>query len=133
MKTFLFFYFVSVAGLYVFLFQEPDLKESMERGRDIYADFCVSCHLEKGEGVMNTFPPLANSDFLMNNREQSIRGIKYGQQGIMEVNGVKYNNVMTALGLEDEEVADVMNFILNSWGNTSETMVTVEEVAGIKK
>jgi hypothetical protein len=51
----------------------------------------------------------------------------------MEVNGVKYNNVMTALGLEDEEVADVMNFILNSWGNTSETMVTVEEVAGVTK
>ncbi|MCJ7468045.1 MAG: cytochrome c, partial [Maribacter sp.] len=66
MKIFLLTYFAAVAGLYVVLFQGPELKESMERGRDIYADFCVSCHLEKGEGVLNTFPPLANSDFLMN-------------------------------------------------------------------
>ncbi|EAR01055.1 probable nitrite reductase [Maribacter sp. HTCC2170] len=110
-------------------FQDPELEESIERGSEIYADFCVTCHMPNGEGVAHTFPPLANSDYLKLNREASIRGIKYGQDGELIVNGVTYNNTMAPLGLEDEEVADVMNFILNSWGNSSETKVTLEEVA----
>jgi len=105
----------------------------MQRGSEIYADFCVTCHLEKGEGVANTFPPLAESDYLIKNREASIRGVKYGQQGKIIVNGVTYNNAMAPLGLEDEEVADVMNFVMNSWGNTQDKMVTLEEVEAIKK
>ena len=40
---------------------------------------------------------------------------------------------MTPLGLSDEEVADVMNYIMNSWGNTQENMVTVEEVIAVEK
>lgn len=105
----------------------------MERGKEIYADFCVTCHLQQGEGVPYTFPPLANSDYLMENRAESIRAIKYGLQGEITVNGITYNSSMAGLGLEDQEVADVMNYISNSWGNTSETIVTHKEVARIKQ
>jgi mono/diheme cytochrome c family protein len=117
----------------VYLFQDPDLEASVQRGSEIYADFCVTCHMAQGEGVANAFPPLAKSDYLLNNREGSIRGIKFGQQGELVVNGVTYNSVMASQGLEDGEVADVMNYILNSWGNTSEKMVTVEEVEAVQK
>ncbi|WP_166521622.1 c-type cytochrome [Zobellia amurskyensis] len=113
--------------------QETELSESMMRGSEIYADFCVTCHLEEGEGITNTFPPLAKSDYLAQNRQESIRGVKYGQQGEMVVNGVTYNNIMTPMGLDDEEIADVMNYIMNSWGNTSEKIVTVKEVEAITK
>ena len=113
--------------------QNQNLEESIQRGSEIYADFCVTCHLEKGEGVPHTFPPLAKSDYLINNRQASIRGVKYGQQGEIVVNGITYNNVMAPLGLEDEEIADVMNFVMNSWGNTQEELVTVEEVEAITK
>lgn len=133
MKTFFITYLLAIIGLTAFLFQDPALEESMQRGSEIYADFCVTCHLEKGEGVANTFPPLAESDYLIKNREASIRGVKYGQQGEIVVNGVTYNNAMAPLGLEDEEVADVMNFVMNSWGNTQEKMVTIEEVGAIQK
>ena len=105
----------------------------MARGSEIYADFCVTCHMEKGEGVENAFPPLAASDYLAKNREASIRGVKYGQQGEIVVNGVTYNSTMAPLGLEDEEVADVMNYIMNSWGNSNDVMVTLEEVEAIQK
>lgn len=115
------------------LYQDEEMKESMERGNEIYTDFCITCHLPKGEGVPYTFPPLAKSDYLMEKRESSIRAIKYGLQGEITVNGVTYNNAMASMGLEDEEVADVMNYISNSWGNTSDTIVTVEEVAEVKK
>ena len=128
MKNIIVFYLGSVICVSLFLFQDPELEASMERGSEIYVDFCVTCHKGNGEGIAHTYPPLAKSDFLMSNREKSIRGIKYGQQGELVVNGVTYNNVMDPLGLEDDEIADVMNFILNSWGNSSDDMVTEEEV-----
>ena len=113
--------------------QDGTLEASMQRGSEIYYDFCVTCHMEQGEGVPKTFPPVAKSDYLLENREESIRGIKYGQSGELIVNGVTYNGAMTPMGLEDEEIADVMNFILNSWGNSSKGIVTTEEVAAIHK
>ncbi|MCF7567761.1 cytochrome c [Sabulilitoribacter arenilitoris] len=109
------------------------LKESIERGSEIYADFCVTCHLPDGKGVEGTFPPLANSDYLKNNREASIRGVKYGQDGEITVNGKTYNSYMASLGLDDKEIADVMNYITNSWGNKNDKIITEEEVSKIKK
>jgi mono/diheme cytochrome c family protein len=129
MKQLVVVYVGLIISLGLFLYQDPELEASIERGSEIYADFCVTCHMPNGEGVAYTFPPLAKSDYLTQNRAASIRGIKYGQNGELVVNGVTYNNTMAPLGLEDEEVADVMNFILNSWGNSSDSMVTIEEVA----
>lgn len=133
MKTFIVTYFVFIIALLMFFFQDSNLEASMERGSEIYADFCVTCHMENGEGVAYTFPPLANSDYLLQNREESIKGVKYGRQGELIVNGITYNNAMASLGLEDDEVADVMNYILNSWGNSSSKIVTLDEVEAITK
>lgn len=109
------------------------LKESVARGRLVYNDFCISCHMTSGKGITNTFPPLANSDYLKNNQEASILGIKYGLKGELVVNGVTYNGVMASMGLEDDEIADVMNYINNSWGNNYGDLVTEKEVAEIQK
>ncbi|MDO3695336.1 cytochrome c [Wenyingzhuangia sp. chi5] len=113
--------------------QTEALKKSMVRGAEIYSDFCVTCHQPTGEGVPRVYPPLAKSDFLKNNREKSIRAIKYGLNGLITVNGIKYNSNMTPMGLSDDEVADVMNYITNTWGNKNEKIVTEDEVAKIKK
>ncbi|ULC60336.1 cytochrome c [Flaviramulus sp. BrNp1-15] len=113
--------------------QSNPLKESTERGRLVYEDFCITCHLPNGEGVENVYPPLAKSDYLKINREASIKGIKYGQEGEIVVNGKVYNGYMAPLGLYDDEVADVMNYISNSWGNKNDKIVTEEEVSNIKK
>ena len=121
--------------LLLFLFsgkQDDPLASSMKRGQEIYQDFCINCHMQEGEGVPGAFPPLAGADFLLNNREASIHAVKYGQKGEIVVNGETYNNIMTPLYLADEEVVDVMNFILNSWGNKGE-MVTLEEVEAVEE
>ena len=110
------------------LYQEPELKESIKRGSEIYSDFCVNCHMDNGEGVPNSFPPLAASDFLIKNRAASIHAVKFGLKGEIIVNGITYNNSMTSFGLEDDEITDVMNFVMNSWGNKQTKMVTIEEV-----
>ena len=130
MKLFILFFTI---GIFSISTQTDPLQESIKRGEEIYGDFCVACHLPNGKGMPGVFPPLAESDYLLNKREESIHAIKYGQKGEIIVNGQTYNSVMTPMGLENDEVADVMNYILNTWGNSSDQMVTVEEVAGVKK
>jgi len=114
-------------------FTQSDLQKSMKRGKEVYKDFCVQCHLPDGKGVTGVFPPLANADYLLKNRDESIRAVKYGQTGKIIVNGVEYNGSMAPMGLTDEEVADVMNYILNSWGNSSDKIVSIDEVKSIRK
>jgi mono/diheme cytochrome c family protein len=93
----------------------------------------MQCHLPNGKGTPSTIPPLAGSNWLVSKRTASIHAVKYGQSGSIEVNGKKYNNSMPPMGLTDEEVADVMNYIMTSWGNKQKKTVTEAEVAAIKK
>ncbi|MFN7100510.1 MAG: c-type cytochrome [Flavobacterium sp.] len=102
-------------------------------GKEIYADFCMQCHGASGKGDGTNFPPLDGSDWLKNKRSASIAAVKYGQSGPITVNGKKYNSNMPAMGLTDQEVADVMNYIMTSWSNKQTKVVTVKEVAAIKK
>ncbi|WP_339661752.1 cytochrome c [Croceibacter atlanticus] len=112
--------------------QESPLEQSIKRGEAVYIDFCKRCHMPNGKGVGTTYPPLAGSNWLEEKRKESIHSVKYGLNGEIQVNGKTYNNVMTPLGLSDDEVADVMNYVMNSWGNTQDTMVTEDEVSAIK-
>ncbi len=111
--------------------QGDPLKESMKRGAEVYDSFCVNCHMADGKGVEDAFPPLAKADFLLKKREESILAVKNGLSGEIKVNGETYNSVMADQGLYDDEVADVMNYILNSWGNKSDKMVTEKEVKSL--
>lgn len=107
--------------------------ESYQRGKDIYTDFCITCHLADGKGISGTFPPLDGSNWLTEKRLESIHAVKYGLQGPIVVNGEKYDMMMTPLGLTDQEVADVLNYVMNSWSNTSKKPVTLEEVKAVEK
>ena len=102
-------------------------------GKEIYADFCMQCHGVNGKGDATNFPPLDGSDWLKNKRNESIAAVKFGQSGEIVVNKIKYNSSMPAMGLTDQEVADVMNYIMTSWSNKQTKVVTEKEVVGIKK
>lgn len=123
----------SAIGKHKVIQSQDTLTMSIRRGEVLYMDLCVTCHQPDGKGEETSFPPLANSDFLISQREESIRSVKYGQKGEIVVNGITYNGVMTPMGLEDDEVADVLNFVMNSWGNVQNKMVTEAEVSEVKK
>jgi len=106
--------------------------DSYMRGQMLYVDFCVRCHLPDGTGETGLIPPLANADFLQDIKA-TVQSIKYGIHGPITVNGVIYNNTMAPMGLENDEIADVTNYILNSWGNTADMIVTEAYVRGIKE
>jgi mono/diheme cytochrome c family protein len=104
-----------------------------QAGKEIYEDFCIQCHGANGRGDGKNFPPLDGSDWLTKKRTQSIHAVKFGQSGAIVVNKIKFNNLMPPMRLSNEEVADVMNYIMNSWGNKQSKKVTKEEVGNIKK
>ena len=106
--------------------------DSYMRGQMLYVDFCVRCHLPDGTGETGLIPPLANADFLQD-IQATVQSIKYGIHGPITVNGVIYNNTMAPMGLENDEIADVTNYILNSWGNSADVIVTEVYVRGIKE
>ncbi|MGB7841469.1 MAG: cytochrome c [Salinimicrobium sp.] len=110
-----------------------ETKQSISRGAQLYNNFCASCHLSGGEGINGIFPPLKNSQWLTEERKKVIHTVKYGLQGPITVNGEKYDNLMTPLGLTDAEVTDVLNYVFKSWGNNVHPLVTEEEVAAIEK
>jgi|TARA_B110000003_G_scaffold43459_1_gene40911 hypothetical protein len=87
-----------------------------------------------GQGQIGIIPPLAKSDFLFKHMEESIKAIKFGGiDGEITVNGVKYNSKMEKMGLYDDEIADIMNYTLNSWGNKYEKRIKEEYVKSLKK
>lgn len=97
-------------------------------GKEIYTDFCIRCHGANGKGDGINIPPLAGSDWLTKKRQQSIHAVKFGQNGEIVVNKIKFNNNMPPMGLSNKEVADVMNYIMTSWGNKQNKKVTEKEV-----
>ena len=114
------------------LVQKFDLKASIERGKEVYNAQCITCHMEKGEGIDGVFPPLAKSDYLMADKNRSIKQILEGASGEMTVNGKTYNGEMPAIDLSDEQVSDVLNYVRNTWGNKG-AAVTPAEVKGQRK
>ncbi len=122
----------TLTALLVFLCALPfvqgsEKQESINRGKEIYGQLCVVCHQADGKGIEGAFPPLAGSDYLLKTPDKAIHAVKYGLQGEITVNGKKYNSIMTNQNLSDQEVADVMNYVLNTWGNSHE-MITLERV-----
>ena len=112
--------------------QKFDLKASIERGKEVYNSQCITCHMEKGEGLEGAFPPVAKSDYLMADKKRSVKQILEGASGEMVVNGVTYNGEMPASDLTDEQVSDVLNYVRNSWGNKGGA-VTPSEVKAERK
>lgn len=106
------------------------LAEKIASGKQIYTKTCFACHQANGEGIPNAFPPLAKSDYLNADVKRAISIVLHGKTGEITVNGKKYNSVMTKQTLSDDEVADVLTFVYNSWDNnkTNVKVTTVQEV-----
>src|SRR5687767_14596071 len=106
---------------------EDEKSAMMAKGKLLYLQHCVICHQGSGQGSAGTFPPLARADYLMANRENGIRAVVAGLSGRITVNGTNYNNTMPPILLTDEQVAAVLTFVRNTWGNTSEPITVSQD------
>ena len=96
---------------------EKTREERMMSGKILYEANCAACHQKNGEGVPQAFPPLAKSDYLMALQDKGISIPLKGLSGKIKVNGVEYDGIMPQMQLADDEIASIMTYVRNSWGN----------------
>lgn len=110
------------------------IEDQIKLGRNIYNQNCAACHQRDGKGIKGAFPPLAQSDYFNADSKRVIETVKFGKSGEMKVNGEVYNGVMPALGLSDDDIANVLTYISHSWGNKKKQFKKseVSEVKGTK-
>jgi glucose/arabinose dehydrogenase/mono/diheme cytochrome c family protein len=111
----------------------PDPAIRLKRGQTLFVAGCSMCHQVTGRGAAGSYPPLAGSDYLAGptGRRDAIRAVVGGLQGRITVNGKVYENQMPAVVLDDSQVADVLTFVFNSWGNPGGSF-EADEVAQVR-
>jgi mono/diheme cytochrome c family protein len=103
-------------------------------GETIYKKYCISCHQADGGGVPNMAPPLQQTSYVLGEKETLIKIVLNGLKNV-DINEETYNNPMPALGsvLKDKEIADVLTFVRNSFGNKTAAVTAAEVKAARSK
>ncbi|HEY8398263.1 MAG TPA: c-type cytochrome [Flavihumibacter sp.] len=113
-------------------------KDNLEAGlvsqsEIIYNRFCSGCHQKNGQGDGNRFPPLGGTDWVTGDKNRLIRLVLMGMDGPIEVNGKPYNsNMPQHRFLKDEDIAQVLTYIRQNFGNQA-SEITPAEVSEVRK
>jgi mono/diheme cytochrome c family protein len=110
-------------------------KPNLANGKVLYAKHCVVCHQADGGGVMSLNPPLTKTEYVLGDPTRLINIILKGFNKEIEIDGDTYANPMPALAhLSDQQVADVLSFVRNNFGNKASVIspAQVKKVRGIK-
>lgn len=98
----------------VALFQ--DCTDPSQKGRKLYVTHCANCHGEDGQGLQQLYPPLANSDYLVEHVQELPCIILNGLNEKITVNGISYEREMAGHPeLEDAQIANLTSYIIRSW------------------
>ena len=110
----------------------PVLKAAMTNGQVIYSQSCVSCHEPDGYGVQNMNPPLIKTSYVLGDKTRLINILLKGLSH-QEIDGNMYQNVMPSHDfLTDQQIADVLTYVRNSFGNKA-SAVTEPEVKALRE
>lgn len=105
---------------------EPTDQE-LAAGQALYMQHCASCHRPDGEGVEELIPPLAQTEWVTGDKGRLIQVLLHGLSEPIEVNGVTYEQEMPAFAtLSDEELADILTYIRQSFGNDAGAVIPGE-------
>ena len=111
---------------------QDGLKESVERGKKVYDNTCLACHQVNGSGVPGMNPPLKKTKWVLGDKKTLINIVLKGMDEEIVVNDETYSNVMPAFtSLSDKEVADVLTYVRNSFGNKA-SQVTEADVKKVR-
>ena len=116
----------------------PDLPASIERGKGVYMQTCFVCHQITGMGLPGAFPPLAQTDYTTGDTRRMIAMILKGVNPPLKVKDITYAAPMPPLPTvypalnDDKNVADVLNYVRNNFGNKDEKGVTPEFVKKVR-
>lgn len=115
--------------------QEEIQKLYMSIGKAKYTG-CAACHQASGMGVPGAFPPLGGSKWVTESPVIPAFAVIHGVKGKIDVAGSTYNGNMAAQGgdtMGDLELAALIYYIQNSFGNKVGVLYTPEQIAQIRK
>ena len=96
---------------------QAKFEKYMILGKGVYNSNCSNCHQPDGKGLHGLIPPLATSDYLQHNQRGIPCLLKGGSKDSLTVNGLVYPPQMPAHKISNLELAEVITYINNSWGN----------------
>ncbi len=99
-----------------------EFKRYYSIGAEVYQNHCQNCHGTKGEGLSALIPPLTDSTYLKNNKVLLPCYIKSGLKGPIVIHGKTFDDTMPANELSPMELAQVLTYIGNSFGNKLNTI-----------
>jgi mono/diheme cytochrome c family protein len=115
-----------------FFLAQPSIKDSISRGKKVYETYCLPCHLADGGGVSRMNPPLIKTVYVLGDKKRLIGIVLTGMDEPLEIDGETYSNMMAPHEfLKDQEIADVLTFVRNSFGNKA-SVITPEEVKTVR-
>ena len=104
----------------------PD-KATMARGKALYETSCLACHQADGSGVPNLNPPIKKTKWVLGDKAELIKIIIKGMDEEIEVDGEYFSNTMPAHPhLKDQEIADILTYVRNSFGNKASAITAAE-------
>ena len=116
-----------ILAFILFVFLQPLPKESMERGKKVYDQYCMSCHMQDGTGVPRLNPPLVKTSYVIGDKTTIIEIVLKGFDAQVEIEGEYYQNTMAPHDfLTDEQIADVATYVRNSFGNKASVVVPAD-------
>ena len=103
------------------------LQQSIDRGKVVYGTYCLSCHQADGSGVPNLNPPLIQNTWVLGPKNVLIEQVLKGSRGKVEIDGETFHNSMPPMAhLTDQQIADVITFVRNSFGNKASRVAPAE-------
>ena len=104
-----------------------NFKKSFDRGKALYAQHCMVCHQEDGNGVPNLNPPIRKTEYVNGDKTRLINILLKGLNEPIEIDGEEYSNPMPAFNyLNNQQVADILTFIRNHFDNKSPAINATE-------
>lgn len=108
------------------------LISSVASGKKVYTLYCLTCHQADGGGVQNMNPPLIKTTYVLGDKGKMIKIVLNGFSDNVEIDGNTYSNTMPSLSiLKDQEIADVLTYVRNSFGNKA-SQITVADVKKVR-
>jgi mono/diheme cytochrome c family protein len=100
------------------------------KGKVLYKQYCISCHQENGTGVPRMNPPLVKTEYVLGDKTRLIGILLKGLNEDVEINGDYFTNPMPSqAALKDQEIADILSYVRNSFGNKASTVSAAEVTA----
>ena len=112
----------------------PPPQAEMAAGAAVYARACIACHEADGSGAPRIYPPLpGNANLQSDDPSSTLRIILDGAQTVTTPRAPNTGSMPAyARELSDQQIADVANYIRNSWGNAA-SLVTPAQVAKARR